>query len=65
MLRTGWSKFFDQPDKFLGNFEGQSKQVFPGEEKVVLLYRYKVKASPHSSTHTKHKHGTFQKTKSY
>ena len=33
MLRTGWSEFFDQPDKFLGNFEGQNRRVYPGEEK--------------------------------
>ncbi len=32
MLRTGWSEFFDQPDKFLGNFEGQNRRVYPGEE---------------------------------
>ena len=31
ILRTGWADYFEQPDKFLGNFADESKQVFPGE----------------------------------
>ena len=30
ILRTGWSQYFNQPDKFFGNFADQDKQVFPG-----------------------------------
>lgn len=30
ILRTGWADYFEQPDKFLGNFADESKQVFPG-----------------------------------
>ena len=31
ILRTGWADYFEQPDKFLGNFADESRQVFPGE----------------------------------
>jgi hypothetical protein len=30
ILRTGWSNFFKLPDKFFGNFDGEDKQMFPG-----------------------------------
>ena len=31
LLRSGWGKFYTHPDKFLGNFKGESRQVFPGK----------------------------------
>ena len=31
ILRTGWADYFEQPDKFLGNFADESRQVFPGK----------------------------------
>ena len=31
ILRTGWADYFEQPDKFLGNFADEGRQVFPGE----------------------------------
>eukprot|EP00095_Tigriopus_kingsejongensis_P003730 maker-scaffold357_size197762-snap-gene-0.44 protein:Tk03730 transcript:maker-scaffold357_size197762-snap-gene-0.44-mRNA-1 annotation:"hypothetical protein BN940_13346" len=30
ILRTGWSDYFQETDQFLGNFQDQSRQVFPG-----------------------------------
>ena len=41
LLRTGWAEFYDQPDKFIGNFMGESKQVYPGMGKI--LFQVKVK----------------------
>ena len=38
LLRTGWAQFHDQPDKFLGNFMGESKQVFPGESTLLVSH---------------------------
>lgn len=30
ILRTGWSELFRETDQFLGNFQDQSRQVYPG-----------------------------------
>ncbi|TRY68783.1 hypothetical protein TCAL_03069, partial [Tigriopus californicus] len=30
ILRTGWSDFFRETDQFLGNFQDQNRQVYPG-----------------------------------
>jgi kynurenine formamidase len=35
ILRTGWADYFKQPDKFLGNFADDSRQVFPGSHNSV------------------------------
>ncbi len=34
LLRTGWHRHFRQPDKFLGHFADENRQVFPGEDKA-------------------------------